>query len=89
MLVAKNRVLLSLSNEQKAEICRYKRDNPKISNVNLARHFEKKFNLNLNDIKPTTLSGILKKSENLLNTDFVSKFRIKKAEHPVKYQLFK
>ena len=41
MLVAKNRVLLSLSNEQKAEICRYKRDNPKISNVNLARHFEK------------------------------------------------
>ena len=62
MLPAKNRTLLSLTNEQKAEICRYKRDNPKISNVNLARHFEKKFKLNLNDIKPTTLSGILKKS---------------------------
>ena len=43
-------------NEQKAvEICRYnyKRNNPKISNINIARHFEKKFDLDLNDIKLT------------------------------------
>ena len=48
MLVSKNRTLYALSNEQKAEICRYKRDNPNISNISLARHFERKFNLKLN-----------------------------------------
>ena len=79
-----NRKLLTLTNEQKAEICRYKRDNSDFSNIKIARHFEKIFKLNPHDLKPTTISGILKKSEVLLNTDFGKnqKFRIKNAENP-------
>ena len=33
MLVSKNRTLYALSDEQKVEICRYKRDNPNIPNI--------------------------------------------------------
>ena len=79
-----NRKLLTLTNEQKADICRYKRDNANVSNIKIARHFEKIFELNPHDLKPTTVSGILKKSDILLNTDFAKnqKFRIRAAEQP-------
>jgi hypothetical protein len=34
----------AISNDQKREICQYKKDNPKAKNVELISHFEKKFN---------------------------------------------
>ena len=34
----------AISNDQKREICQYKKDNPKAKNVELISHFENKFN---------------------------------------------
>ena len=70
--------IIQLNYDQKNEICKYTQRNPKVTLDELGRIFEKKFSLNLNDLKKTTFSGILKKSDSILNTDLPIHFEIEK-----------
>ena len=53
------RKLLTLTNDQKYDICRYKRENPNSKLKIIARHFENKFELEPHALKIQTLSGII------------------------------
>ena len=57
------RKLLTLTNDQKYDICRYKRENPNSKLLKIiARHFENKFELEPHALKIQTLSGIIAES---------------------------
>ena len=49
----------AISNDQKREICQYKKDNPKVKNVEFISHFEKKLN---RQFGRSTLTEILQNS---------------------------
>ena len=68
---------------KKTVIFKYKRVNKPNAKLNfIAGHFEKSFGLEQGELKLQTISRILKQSDKILNTDFVSKYRDRRAEHP-------
>jgi len=70
----------AISNDQKREICQYKKDNPKAKNVELISHFEKKFN---RQFGKSTMTEILQNSSlYLTNFNSNNQFRMRKAAHP-------
>ena len=70
----------AISNDQKREICQYKKDNPKAKNVELISHFENKFN---RQFGRSTMTEILQNSTlYLTNFNSNNQFRMKKAAHP-------
>ena len=66
------RKLLTLTKEQKYLICEYKMKYPNTKLDDLAAHFEKEFKLKPLSLKKTTLSGILKDSNTIMNTEFAT-----------------
>ena len=75
------RKLVTLNHEQKYEICKYKKDNPSASLNTISTLFSEKFKTST-VLKLSTLSRILKDSDNILNKDFATKFRERKASYP-------
>ena len=73
---------LQLNKEQKVAICGFKKDHPKITLANLARHFERVFELDTFSLKISTLNGVLKNSDQILNATNPRKFRDRKAANP-------
>jgi len=70
----------AISNEQKREICQYKKDNPLAKNQEVISHFEKRFNRNF---CKSSISEILQNSSlYLVNFNSRNDFRIKKAKYP-------
>ncbi len=69
------RKVLSLTKEQKYLICEYKTKYPTTKMDKLAEHFEKELKLEPHSLKRTTLCGILKDSDKIMNTDFATEYR--------------
>ena len=70
----------AISNDQKREICQYKKDNPRAKNVEIISHFEKKFN---RQFGRSTMTEILQNSTlYLTNFNSNNEFRLRKAAHP-------
>jgi hypothetical protein len=70
----------AISNDQKREICQYKKDNPRAKNVEIISHFEKKLN---RQFGRSTMTEILQNSTlYLTNFNSNNEFRMRKAAHP-------
>jgi hypothetical protein len=70
----------AISNDQKREICQYKKDNPLAKNQEVISHFEKRFSRHF---CKSSISEILQNSSlYLVNFNSRNDFRIKKAKYP-------